>query len=144
MHILDVNVLIRSHRHDSEDHPRYRAWLEALASGPEAFGLSDLACSGFLRIVTNPRAYKLPTPLETALEFLDGPRRQPNCVILSPGARHWDVFTDLCRAVGARGNLVADAYFAALAIESGGEWITTDGDFARFPGLRWRRPFPLS
>ena len=44
------------------------------------------------------------------------------------------------RAAGARGNLVPDAYLAALAIESGSEWITTDRDFSRFPGLRWRHP----
>jgi hypothetical protein len=61
-------------------------------------------------------------------------------VPVTPGQRHWEIFTRLCTAVGARGNLVADAYFAALAIESGSELITTDRDFARFPGLRWRHP----
>jgi predicted nucleic acid-binding protein len=35
---------------------------------------------------------------------------------------------------------VADAYHAALAIESGAEWVTTNRDFARFPGLHWRHP----
>jgi len=39
-----------------------------------------------------------------------------------------------------KGNLVTDAYLAALAIESGCEWISTDGDYARFKGLTWRRP----
>lgn len=39
-----------------------------------------------------------------------------------------------------RGSLVADAYHAALAIETGSTWITTDADFARFPGLNWRHP----
>jgi len=36
--------------------------------------------------------------------------------------------------------MVADAYLAALAIGSGSEWVTTDRDYARFPGLRWRHP----
>jgi predicted nucleic acid-binding protein len=58
-----------------------------------------------------------------------------------PGERHWEIFIDLCSRVHARGNLVADAYLAALAIESGSEWVTTDRDYARFPGLRWRHPF---
>jgi predicted nucleic acid-binding protein len=58
-----------------------------------------------------------------------------------PGPRHWQIFADLCRATNARGNLVADAYLAALAIEWDSEWVTADGDFGRFPGLRWRRPF---
>jgi predicted nucleic acid-binding protein len=39
------------------------------------------------------------------------------------------------------GVVVQDAWFAALAIESGCEWITTDRDYARFEGLRWRAPF---
>ncbi|HEX5138283.1 MAG TPA: PIN domain-containing protein [Planctomycetota bacterium] len=46
----------------------------------------------------------------------------------------------LCRAAGARGNLVPDAYFAALAIESGCEWVTTDRDYSRFLGFRWCHP----
>jgi len=58
---------------------------------------------------------------------------------------HWlGVFTNLCVAAGARGNLVPDAYLAALAIESGSQWITMDRDFSRFPGLRWRHPLPAS
>jgi predicted nucleic acid-binding protein len=61
-----------------------------------------------------------------------------------PGPRHWKIFVDLCRATGARGNRVPDAYLAALAIESGSEWVTTDRDFARFEGLRWRYPLALA
>ena len=62
-------------------------------------------------------------------------------MIVAPGPRHWPTFERLCLAAGAKGNLVSDAYLAALAIESGNEWITTDRDFSRFPGLRWRHPF---
>ncbi len=58
----------------------------------------------------------------------------------APGPRHWEIFVRLCRAVRVKGNLVQDAYLAALAIESGSEWITTDRDYSRFPGLRWRHP----
>jgi toxin-antitoxin system PIN domain toxin len=140
MQIPDVNVLVYAHRRDSEEHQGNREWLERLAGGQEAFGLLDLVCSGFLRIVTNPRAFKTPTPLEIALRFLEDLRSQPNCSIVAPGARHWSIFVDLCRTVAARGNIIPDAYLAAIAIESGGEWVTNDGDFARFRGLRWRRP----
>jgi predicted nucleic acid-binding protein len=61
--------------------------------------------------------------------------------MFQPGVRHWSIFADLCRASNARGNLVQDAWFAALAIESGCEWITLDRDYAKFPELRWRAPF---
>jgi len=61
-------------------------------------------------------------------------------VVLIPGPRHWEIFARLCRKIGARGNRVPDAFLAALAIESGSEWMTADRGFARFPGLRWRHP----
>jgi toxin-antitoxin system PIN domain toxin len=80
-------------------------------------------------------------PVEDALAFADALRKQPGAVVLEPGARHWSIFRRLCVDVVAKGNLVADAYLAALAIESGSEWITTDRDFSRFPRLRWRHPF---
>ena len=96
--------------------------------------------SGFLRVVTNPRVFGQPTPMEAALDFAGLVRSQPNHVPVEPGQRHWDIFTGLCRSAGVKGNLVPDAYLAALAIESGSEWITTDRDFSRFPGLRWRHP----
>ena len=81
-----------------------------------------------------------PTPAPRALEFIRQVREHPHAVVISPGPRHWSLFLDLCRKTGARGNLVADAYLAALAVESGSEWITTDRDYAQFPGLRWRHP----
>ena len=67
-------------------------------------------------------------------------RDRSNAVLVAPGPRHWTIFERLCTESGARGNLVPDAYHAALAIESGSEWITTDRDYGRFPGLRWRHP----
>jgi uncharacterized protein len=141
MLIPDVNVLIYAYRDDSRQHEKFRKWLDELVNAEEPFGMSDFILSGFLRIVTNPRVYKLPTPIRDALNFANSVRSRPNCVGVAPGPRHWEIFTRLCDIAGAKGNLVPDAYFAALAIESGSEWITTDGDYGRFPGLRWRRPF---
>lgn len=93
-----------------------------------------------MRIVTHPYAFDTAAPIEHALGFAEALRAQPGCTIVAPGPRHWGIFARLCREVGAKGNLVPDAYLAALAIESGSEWITTDRDYARFPGLRWRHP----
>lgn len=135
-----MNVLVYAHREDAGEHERFRAWLEGVVNGPEAFGLSDLVLSGFLRVVTHPRVFSTPTPLDRALAFTEVLRGAPSRVAIETGARHWDIFTRLCGDAGARGNLVPDAWLAALAIESGSEWITTDRDYARFPGLRWRHP----
>ena len=140
MVLPDVNALIYAFRDDTPDHRRYREWLEETTNNPEAFGMADLVISGFLRIVTNPRAFDPPSQMERALGFAEQVREAANCVGIAPGPRHWRIFTELCRAADVRGNLVPDAYLAALAIESGSEWVTADRDFSRFPGLRWRHP----
>lgn len=140
MILLDVNVLVHAHREDADRHPEFRAFLESALDGPEPCGVSDLVLSGCLRVVTHPRVFDPPSPLRAALEFVRTVREHPNTRVVRPGDRHWDLFVQLCQEGDARGNLVSDAYHAALAVESGGEWITTDRDFARFPGLRWRHP----
>jgi uncharacterized protein len=136
----DVNVLVYAYRQDAPKHERYRGWLGDLLAGDAAYGLSDLVVAGFLRVVTHPRVFVPPSPMAHALEFAEALRNHPNCVRVLPGQRHWEIFTRLCREARAKGNLVPDAYFAALAIESGSEWMTTDRDYSRFPGLRWRDP----
>jgi len=141
MLLLDVNVLVYAYREDTPDHRRFKDWLESLVNGDEPYGMSDLVLSGFLRIVTHPSIFNPPSPIEDALAFVEQIRSQPNCIVMSPGPRHWQIFAGICQTNGIRGNLVPDAYLAALAMESGSEWISTDGDYARFSGLRWRRPF---
>ena len=121
-------------------HSPCHAWLERVINGAESFGMSELVLSAFLRLVTNPKIFKTPTPLETALQFVDTIRQNENCVIISPDLQHWNIFTRLCREINARGNDIPDTYFAALAIESDCEWITTDRGFARFSNLKWRNP----
>jgi toxin-antitoxin system PIN domain toxin len=140
MQLADVNLLVYAHRKDAPDHSQYRKWLEGWINADAAFGMSDLVLSGFVRVVTHQRVFKRPTPVARALEFADLIRSRPNCVPVSPGRSHWEIFTRLCREAGTKGNLVPDAFLAALAIESGSEWLTTDRDYSRFRGLRWRHP----
>lgn len=66
--------------------------------------------------------------------------RAPQLRSAHPRPRHWGIFVDPCRAANAKGDLVPDAYHAALAIEHACDWVTTDRDFALFPGLRWHHP----
>ncbi len=141
MLLLDVNILVYAYREDAPDHRRFKDWLESLVNGDEAYGMSDLVFSGFLRIVTHSSIFNPPSPIEDALAFAEQIRSQPNCIVMAPGPRHWQIFANICRTNGIRGNLIPDAYLAALAMESGSEWISTDGDYARFFGLRWRRHF---
>jgi uncharacterized protein len=135
-----VNVLVYAHRGGTPEHDRIGSWLEQVVNDSAPFGLSSLVLSGMLRVVTHPRVFAMPTPIDTALQFVEALRARPNCVEVKPGPRHWGIFAGLCTATGATGNRVPDAYLAALAIESGSEWITTDGGFSRYDGLRWRHP----
>jgi uncharacterized protein len=137
----DVNVLLYAFRKDSVGHKQYRGWLDGLVNGDEAYGMSPQVLCSVVRVATHPRIYVSPSRLDDALAFARVLLEQPHCTVITPGARHFSVFEDLCRQTAVTGNLVQDAWLAALAIESGCEWITTDGDFARFVGLRWRRPF---
>lgn len=141
MILCDVNVLVYGFHEDSPDHPRYVRWLAEMVDSDRAFGVSDLALSGLVRIATHPRIFDRPAPTDQVLAFADALRGAHNCQVVRPGPRHWGIFSGLCRHTGARGGVVADAYHAATAIESGSEWITADRGFARFPGLSWRHPF---
>lgn len=140
MKLCDINVLIYAHRAESVEHAAYADLVRRMAEGPSNFGLSEAVLSGFVRIVTNPQVYREPTPIHLAFEFCESLRRRPNAVVLRSGPRNWTIFRDLCQDLPARGKLVADAWHAALAIEHDCQWLSTDADFARFPGLNWSHP----
>jgi uncharacterized protein len=142
MKLLDVNILVAAHRQDADPHHVIRPWLESQLDKPPGIALSDLVLSGFVRVVTHPKVFKIPTPLEQALEFAVDLRTRSGVTIVRPGAGHWEIFLDLCRSADVRGNLVPDAYHAALAIEYGLEWVTFDRGFSRYPRLRWSCPLP--
>ena len=140
MKLFDVNVLIYAHRVDTPQHASVRDWFESEVNGPTAFGMAELVLSGFVRIVTSPKIFADPTPLDLALTEVEQLRERPNFVPVRPEHRHFDIFIRLCREGNTKGKLVADAYLAALAIEHGCEWISFDRDFARFPSLNWSKP----
>lgn len=91
-------------------------------------------------MVTHPQVFHPPSTMVKALAFVTELRNQPNGTIINPGPRHWGNFSRLCAATDVRDNLVPDSFFAALAIESGSEWISHNRDYHRFPGLRIRHP----
>jgi toxin-antitoxin system PIN domain toxin len=140
MMLLDVNILVDAYRGDQPRHSAVRAWLDGIIAGDSAFGIPELALSGFLRVVTHPRVFVEPDDIEDALVFAERLRELPHALMVRPGDRHWAIFARLCRLTRAVGNAIPDAYLAALAIESGSELITADRGFARYPDLRWHDP----
>jgi hypothetical protein len=140
MILPDVNVLIYAFRQDVPQHSICRPWLNSLIEGETRFGVSPLALSALVRITTNLRAYRQPSTIEEAFAFCDNLLGQPHCQVVEPGERHWDIFKRLCVDTDTRGPRVTGAWYAALSLEWGCEWITLDRDYARFPGLKWRAP----
>jgi uncharacterized protein len=138
--LADVNVLVAAHRPDASEHVGARRWLEAALEAVEPFGVVEQVLASFVRLVTNRRIFTSPTSPAGALVFCEQLRDAPSAMIVASGQRHWQVFAGLCREGNVKGNLVPDAYLAALAIEHGGTLVTYDRGFARFPGLRWTTP----
>jgi uncharacterized protein len=140
MILPDVNVLIYAFRPEMPEHPICLRWLQGVVDGNARFGISTFSLAAVARVTTNRHTFNPPTSLEDAFKFCDHLLGQPHCQIVEPRERHWDIFKRLCIETNTRGPMVTDAWYAALAIEWGCEWITLDRDYARFPGLRWRLP----
>jgi toxin-antitoxin system PIN domain toxin len=111
-----------------------------VVNGDARYGMAPQVLSSVIRVTTHPKVFVKPSSMGEVLRFCNILLAQSRCVVIQPGERHWEIFTRLCSEADARGNLVPDAWFAALAMESGCEWITLDSDYARFSGLRWRAP----
>lgn len=144
MLLMDVNVLVYAHREDAPNHLAYRESLESIVNGKTPYGYSELVLSGFLRVVTHPRVFEMPSDLSSAVLFANQIRDSPNAVCLAPGPMHWKIFTGCLEQIDAKGNDIPDAYHAALALEWHCSWVTTDKGFKRFNGLKVRHPLTLS
>jgi toxin-antitoxin system PIN domain toxin len=139
MNLADVNVLVGAFRRDSAHHDTCRAWLNNTINHGMPFAVSPLALAAVVRITTNPRIFRTPSAITEAFAFCDNLLNQPDARVVEPGERHWEIFKQLCAATGLQGARTSDAWYAALSIESHCEWVTLDGDYARFRGLKWRR-----
>ncbi|MEO8444782.1 MAG: type II toxin-antitoxin system VapC family toxin [Gammaproteobacteria bacterium] len=140
MILADVNVLVNAFRADADQHETCRNWLLSVVNGQSRFGVSPQVLASVVRIVTHPKIFRAPSPAREVLGFCERLLGAPQCTTVSPRENHWGIFNRLCLETRARGNLVSDAWFAALAIESGCVWITLDTDYRQFAGLRTQAP----
>ena len=140
MIVLDANLLLYAYDATSVQHKKARAWIERTFSSGSPVGLPWQSVAAFLRIATNTKLEGKRFTMEEAARIVDQWLAQPNVRLLAPGENHWPLLREVLTEGQVRGPLVTDAQLAALAIEYGGELHTTDRDFARFPGLRWKNP----
>lgn len=140
MIIPDINLLVYAHNDQAPQHAKAKAWWEELLNGRTQVGLPWIAVGGFIRLMTNPKVLANPMKVEQAVGHVRAWLERAPVRILHPGERFADVFLDSLLTLGTAGNLTTDAQFAALAVEYQAELHSTDTDFQRFPGLRWRNP----
>lgn len=140
MILVDANLLVYAHVASLPEHAAARAWLDERLNGTSRVGLPWPSLLAFLRLVTNPRVFERPEPIGAAWRQVKAWLGCAPAWIPLPTERHAELLGPLLAAAGAHGNRVPDAHLAALALEHGLLLCSTDGDFARFPGLRWDNP----
>ncbi len=140
MIVLDVNLLIYAINEDAPLHRKAKSWLESVLSGTETVAMPWTVLLAFLRLTTRAGLFRTPLRVERAFDVVEAWLDQPAVTIIEPTAKHPRILRDLVTPLGTAGNLTSDAHLAALATEHGAELCSTDSDFARFAGLRWRNP----
>ena len=140
MILVDANLVLYAEDALSPQHEAARTWWDAQLSGASPVCLSWGVLCAFIRISTNSRVYERPLDLDQAMSRVQSWLDQPCVRLVHPTERHWTVLQALLKEGQALGNLVTDAHLAALAVQHGCTLMSTDGDFARFPKLKWSNP----
>ena len=140
MILIDANILIYAVNKDAPQHARAKSWLEKALSGTEIIGIPWAVLLAFLRLTTRPGLFRDPLRIGTAFDLIDFWLEQTSVSIIHPGPRHGAIMRELLEPLGTGGNLTSDAHLAALALEHRAELCSSDQDFQRFPGLKWRNP----
>ena len=144
MILVDANILLYAEDSLSVHHATARAWWDEQLSGVEPVGLCWPVLTAFVRIATNPRLHQRPLTLTEACDRVQSWLEQPCIRLLQATDQHWRFFQEMLHSGNATGNLVTDAHLAAVAREHSCELCSSDTDFARFPGLKWRNPLERS
>jgi len=138
--LVDANLLLYAVLSEFPQHLQAREWLDGQLNGHARVGLPWLSLLAFLRVATSPRLFSSPMAMSDAWQRVDRWLALGNVWSPPPSERHAAIFGRFCRSSANSPRLVSDAHLAALAIEHGLTLCSTDGDFARFTGLRWENP----
>jgi toxin-antitoxin system PIN domain toxin len=140
MILPDVNLLVYAYNRAAPYHQKAVDWWESSLNGKEPVALPWIVSSGFIRLMTHPRVLENPMAVSSAVACVKEWRACPVVLTIEPGRRFDALFFDYLEQMGTAGNLTSDAYLAALAVEHQAELHSSDNDFHRFSGLRWRNP----
>ena len=138
--LVDANILLYAKFSGFPQHVAARTWLDARLNDPEPIGIPWLSLAAFVRISTNRRVLAEPLSVTDAVAQLRQWTDRRNVWNPEPGSRFAALYAQLLEDSQASGNLVTDAYLAALALEHGLTVASSDTDFARFPKVKWLNP----
>lgn len=140
MILVDANLLLYAANRSAPEHEPARAWLDEQLSGTTRVGLPWPSLLAFVRLATNPLVVRQPVTPVTAWKQAAAWLSSEAAWIPVPTERHGSLAAEYFHEPWMTSRLVPDAHLAALAVEHGLTLCSTDGDFARFPGLTWHNP----
>jgi toxin-antitoxin system PIN domain toxin len=140
MKIVDTNLLVYAYVPSLAQHAAAKRWFEATLADDDSVGLAWVSVLGFIRVVTNPRIFRVPLLLDRAAAVVDEWFHQHSVEVVLPTPRHWSTLREMLTVGQAGGSLATDAHLAALAVQHGATLYTTDRDFSRFPNVRVVNP----
>ena len=132
----DVNVLVAASRGDHPHHAVARAWLEqalGAATSGTSFTLMPMVLASFLRLVTSPKIFQLPTPIDEAVGFVDA-LLAVSGVQLAPLGPEWPRLRQLCLDKQLSGNSLPDAWLAAATLHLGEHLVSFDRGLRKLVG----------
>lgn len=140
MTLVDANVLLYAVDINARHHEAAKSWLEFALTGHETVMVPWVSLLAFIRISTHHAIFERPLTTEQAIMAVQSWLDQPAVLVPSPDGSQTQRMLSLLTATGSGGNLVNDAYLAALALQYGATVVTFDPDFNRFPGVRVQTP----
>lgn len=140
MILPDVNLLVYAHNLRAPQHQKALDWWNRCLEGHDGVALAWVVVLGFVRITTHPKIFERPLPVAEALARVEEWLTLPQVHLIHPPHTHFQTWSSLLKPLGSAGNLTTDSHLAALALERGLILHTTDADFSRFPGLKWKNP----
>jgi uncharacterized protein len=138
---VDTNVLVYSHREDSEFHEAAKAQVDSLRRQAASWAIPWPCLHEVIAIVTRPGIFRPPSTLGEALGFIDSLLASPQLYLLSESPGYFEKLRDISTVARLKGPRIHDARIAALCLHHGvTELWSADRDFSAFPQIKVRNP----
>ncbi len=127
----DVNILVAAHHAGHPHHTVAAQWLQNTLKGDERLRVAMPVVAGFLRLVTHPKIFTPPSPIDRAIDFVDWLLEDPRVQLVQPTdhTKEWQQLRKLAQDKQLHGNHIPDAWLAALSLSLGEPFVTFDKGF---------------